>query len=289
MSKSDTKKQCCVWDLTAWPDKVTFEQLQSDIMAHCKKWCFQLESGADTNTQHYQCRVSLKEKTTKGKVIRLFPYAHVSLTSSENQKNMFYCMKEDTRVQGPWRDDDPEPVYIPQQIREIEKLRPWQQYVMDTAHVWDTRHIDLIHDPRGNNGKTICKGWARCYGIARPMPFVKDYQGMMRMVMDMPTARCYIIDMPRALRKKDLYEFYAGVESLKDGYAYDDRYVFREKYFDCPNIWIFSNKLPDLELLSQDRWRFWKIDEAGVLQALAVAPCNNGSEPPRVASLPSSP
>jgi hypothetical protein len=63
------------------------------------------------------------------------------------------------------------------------------------------------------------------------------------------------------MNKDKLFGFYTGIECVKDGYAYDDRYRFIEKVFDCPNIWIFSNQLPDETLLSNDRWRIWEVVE----------------------------
>jgi len=81
------------------------------------------------------------------------------------------------------------------------------------------------------------------------------------MVCDMPTSSSYLFDMPKSQNKDRLYGFFSGVETLKDGYAYDDRYVFKEKIFDCPNIWIFTNKLPEEDYLSKDRWRFWSIED----------------------------
>jgi len=77
--------------------------------------------------------------------------------------------------------------------------------------------------------------------------------------MDTEKKPLYIIDIPRALRKDQLFQFFSGIETLKDGYAYDDRYHFKEEYFDCPNIWIFMNTIPDLEYMSKDRWRFYEI------------------------------
>lgn len=79
--------------------------------------------------------------------------------------------------------------------------------------------------------------------------------------MDAPTSKLYLFDLPKALKKEHLYQFFAGVEEIKNGYAYDDRYSFKEKYFDCPNIWIFTNTAPDRLMLSADRWRFWQIDD----------------------------
>ena len=44
--------------------------------------------------------------------------------------------------------------------------------------------------------------------------------------------------------------FHSTLATLKDGYAHDDRYHCNEKVFDCPNMWVFSNTLPDPEMLS---------------------------------------
>jgi hypothetical protein len=52
---------------------------------------------------------------------------------------------------------------------------------------------------------------------------------------------------------------WSAVESIKNGFAWDDRYSYREKYFDCPNIWVFSNQCPDMSMLSEDRWKLWEV------------------------------
>lgn len=79
------------------------------------------------------------------------------------------------------------------------------------------------------------------------------------MVCDMPTAKVYLIDIPRAFNQDKLRAMWAAIESVKDGYAYDDRYSFKEKCFDCPVIWVFMNQQPDVLTLSSDRWRFYSV------------------------------
>jgi len=78
--------------------------------------------------------------------------------------------------------------------------------------------------------------------------------------MGMPIAPLYFIDMPRAINKGKLVEFYAGIEDIKNGHCWDCRYRFSELYFDSPSIWLFSNTIPDFKLLSPDRWMIWTID-----------------------------
>lgn len=250
----------CTWDFTVSSEHINLTEFKAELKEHCKKWVFQEELGELSKYQHYQGRVSLKTKTRQPSKLFKCKSIHWSITSTENRDNNFYVTKTETRINGPWSDEDIE-TYIPRQIREIETLRPWQKQVIENAKTWDTRSINVIHDTKGNNGKSILKTYIGVHKIGRSLPFTNDYRDMMRMVMDTDTVPLYIIDIPRALRKDQLFQFFSAIETLKDGYAYDDRYHFKEKYFDCPNIWIFMNTLPEKSYLSNDRWKFWTITE----------------------------
>ncbi len=245
----------CTWDFTLTEASLERKGINDWMKLKCKKWAYQLELGEETEYKHYQGRISLKVKA-RNMVGELYSKCHWSATSKENADNQFYVTKEDTRVDGPWTDKD---TYIPRQIREIEQLRPWQQAIVDDADVWDTRHINMVYCPEGNTGKSTLAGWVRAYKLGRVLPPVNDYKDLLRMVYGIEESSLYIFDMPRSMKKEKLCGFFAAVETIKDGYAYDDRYEFKEKNFDCPNIWIFTNILPITEYLSHDRWRFWSI------------------------------
>lgn len=231
-----------------------------------KKYAFQLEN-SDNGYVHWQGRISLIKKRRMAEAIKLFhskdifSNIHLSMTCNASADNDFYVLKADTFVEGQRYKDTDEVRYIPRQVREIAKLYPWQQYIVDNANVWDTRSINILIDTDGNNGKSTLVTYMRAHNIARKLPFCNDYKDVMRMVCDMPTSRCYLIDMPRAINKERLFQLYGAIEEIKSGYAYDDRYKFTEKIFDCPNIWIFCNVVPDLDMLSQDRWKFWNIKD----------------------------
>lgn len=246
------------WDFTVSTEAITLDELKKELHDKCKKWIFQEELGELTDYQHYQGRVSLKEKTRTPSKLFTNKKFHWSATSTTNKDNDFYVTKSDTRVAGPWSDTD-EIIYIPRQIREITNLYPWQQQVIGDAKIWNTRTINIILDVTGNNGKSTLKTYIGVHKIGRSLPYSNDYRDIMRMVMGTEAMPLYIIDIPRALKKDQLFQFFSGVETIKDGYAYDDRYSFREKYFDCPNIWIFMNTVPDRAYLSQDRWVLWEI------------------------------
>jgi len=247
-----------VWDATLSCERTSKEEIIERCKLLCKKWCFQQEKGEETGFLHYQCRFNLKEKKRLTQMKKLFGEGHYTPTRTENaNKEMFYVSKEETRVAGPWRDET-EIEYIPRQIRGIT-LRPWQQQIVDDADVWDTRSINVVYDPTGNNGKSILCQYVDVYNVGNMIPPINDYKDLMRLVMDMPKRKLYCIDMPRAMKKDKIGQIYSAIETIKSGYAYDDRYHFRKQHFDCPNIWVFTNNLPDREYLSEDRWVLWKI------------------------------
>lgn len=277
MTRSSNKQLYC-WDFTLFLGVVLpategvdesdnfklwdYTLIKKQLREICKSGTFQLEEGEKTKKLHYQGRISLKKKRRKSEIVKLATETflrgiHWSPTSNANKGNHDYVTKDHTRVDGPW--DITECTYVPRQIREIKELRPFQQQIIEDAKKWNTRIINVVLNPEGCVGKSILKGWLRAYKIGRPLPAINDYKDIMRMVMDMPTSSLYLMDMPRAMKKDKLGGMYSAIETIKDGYAWDDRYQFKEKAFDSPNIWIFTNTAPDMDLLSRDRWKIWGV------------------------------
>lgn len=244
-----------VWDFTLSVDKIDFDDLTKWLKENCKKWCFQLEKG-ESGYVHYQGRISLNNKT-RNMIGKICKECHWSCTSNNNKKNTFYVMKEDTRIKGPWKDDD---LYIPKQVRDIE-LWDWQKQILEDRNNWDTRHINIVICPEGNIGKTTLSTWAGCRGLARSIPIMENYKDLMRFVMNTEKNRLYLVDFPRSLNKTSSHSFWSAIETIKNGYCWDDRYEFREEYFDCPNIWVFCNSEVNTKYLSKDRWIFWDVEK----------------------------
>lgn len=252
---------CCVFDFTFSAEGLEMDTIREFLKENCKKWSFQLEQG-ESGYLHYQGRVSMQGKKRLSYMIKHFSLgksSRWSKTSNENRDNDFYVTKDESRVEGPWKDTDVAR-YEPRQVREITKWRPWQIKVAGMINVWDTRSIHLIVDEGGNIGKTMLALKLRTEGLACYIPYVKEYRDIMRMVMDQPKLGAYMIDLPRALKKDHQREMWAALETVKGGYAYDDRYHFKDEVFDSPNIFVFTNKLPDTEYMSTDRWKFWKVN-----------------------------
>lgn len=137
----------------------------------------------------------------------------------------------------------------------------------------DDRHINIIYDVRGNLGKSIMCEYLEYEGLAFEIPPFRLMEDIMAFIMNFKVYPCYMVDMPRGMKKDKLGEFYSGLETLKNGLAYDKRYEGKKIRFDRPQIFVFTNSLPDFNLMSPDRWRvmettadkdlvLWAEDEA---------------------------
>lgn len=270
---SKPEYQCYVYDFTIKQscDHPDWQSVKRKWMDNwCKKWVFQLERG-DGGYKHWQGRVSLiKPRRCSTLVNKWCVGGHISVTSKEvaTSKNFDYTMKSDTRIEGPWSDADPEPPRLTRQLKEFlnMELRPWQKTIKDMSQEYNGRSVNLIIDKVGNIGKSIFCEYLRYMKLGRPIPPLRSMEDIMALCMCLPESKCYLIDMPRGMKKDKLGEFYSGVETLKNGYMYDKRYAFKERYIDRPQIFIFTNAEPAYDLLSKDRWEIFEVSKNFELQ-----------------------
>lgn len=255
------------------PDKVDHEDLIKFFQDHCKHWCFQLECGEETGYIHYQCRISLNDKMRCANVAKTLmdtfdlEGCHVSPTNN-NTTDYIYVTKEETRLEGPWSDKDfITESKIPKRFRGTITWKPFQQSILNLINTPpDDRHVHIVVDSAGNHGKSFFVDWLAVHKKAAFIPQMKEARDIMRMVMNKEKSTCYFIDFPRATSHNDQHAIYSSIETIKRGYAYDDRYHFKDEYFEPPHIWVFTNKQPDISLLSKDRWIFHTIDAFYQLQ-----------------------
>jgi len=234
------------------------------LKANVKKYDIQFEKAPTSPSDsgfHYQGRISLEKKLRRKGLIEFLAGgplggSHVEV-EGDTESSTRYCHKAETRIAGPWSSADV-PIYVPRHV-VVEKLRPFQQDVLDSLTVRDDRGVNVLVDEVGDMGKGVLVGQARARGLARTIPAMKDMRDICAAVMDMPTSPAYFIDIPRDVNKKKMGEFWAAVEQVKNGYVYDTRYHFREKFFDAPVIWIMTNQVPEKHHLSADRWKIWRI------------------------------
>lgn len=268
-----SKNAVCDWDFTLKAEGTTKDMVIEKLKEFAKKWTFQLEKGA-SGYIHYQGRISLKVKSRTGPNI-FKGGIHWSPTSSANRNNDFYVSKNDTRIDGPWSDKDIE-LYIPKQFRD-KVLYDWQQEVLDTANVFNDRIIDLIYDETGNKGKSTLASIAELLHGAIDVPPINDCKEVIQYVcnecMDnnIRDPKLIFIDLPRAMNKDNLNGMYSAIETIKKGKLVDTRYHTKKWWIDSPRIWVFSNHLPDKNLLSNDRWRIWTIKANKLVSFLGEA------------------
>jgi len=278
----ENSKQVVGWDITIKKDRHdTWKHLGEQLNGWCKKWVFQQERG-NGGYEHWQVRVHLiQKKTEAGMKTDLKqgggPMAdiggHWSITSGGTHLNnkFNYCMKKDTRVDGPWKDSDyQEPPKLTSQLSHFMELEmyPWQQQVKDWCMEEDFRSIKLVYDKPGNSGKSLLAEYLEYIGVAFEMPPLRMMEDIMQFCFSFPSQKAYLIDMPRAMKKDKLGEFYAGLECIKNGVCYDKRYQGKKRRMNRPQVIVFTNVLPCFEFLSPDRWQVWEMQPDKSLAAL---------------------
>lgn len=72
--------------------------------------------------------------------------------------------------------------------------------------------------------------------------------------------KAFLIDIPRGFNQQMLHGMFTAIETIKDGYAYDDRYRFKDVWFDSPCVWVFMNEKPEGVKMTADRWKYWEFD-----------------------------
>lgn len=237
-----------------------------------KKWTFQEEKG-DGGYEHYQGRISLFKKRRKAEVMKLMqsiecpvPEYLQPTTSGEHQKTAFYAMKADTRVAGPWSDKDKVVWMAPEYAAPAGGWWPWQRDVIASLQVRDRRTINLVVDPRGNNGKTHLAMHLEQSQQAVVLPTLQDAKELCECVCDELMSaeerdpKLVLLDLPRAMSKKALSGIFTAIENIKNGKVVDRRYSYRKWFFRPPQVWVFTNRMPNMAYMSDDWWRVWSID-----------------------------
>lgn len=276
MAEEDTKNPVAVWDITFSAKLNKQERIMEFADEYFKTWSFQLEQGEKTKYEHFQFRGSLADKESGG-VGKQRKLAFMKILHKEKFKvqpgsvsptcsnavyhdDEDYVTKDATRLDGPWSSKDMTAAYIPIDMRFDPEWNTMQRYVLDVAKTIATRRkIHAIKDADGNNGKSFIATWMYARGLAHYVPFFTEAKELMRMVMAMTSTKkggsnLFFVDLPRALSHKAEHEIYGAIEQLKTGIIYDDRYRFRMKIIDPVHVIVFTNKIPNWNLVSSDRW-----------------------------------
>lgn len=287
MTRSDDTKHhtpVFVYDFTFFGLKneefPTPEEFIKSLQPWFKRWIFQTEKCPTTDRLHYQGRGSLIKKKRHGEFCTALNQSDlkgmdISESSNESKsREIFYMMKEETRVDGPWDDSTYKPPpYIPRQYQGlIDRLHPWQKTVLDSRSSFNERCIDVIVDTRGNRGKSTLAALGRLHHGALDLPPIGDHKELLQIVCDTLSSRqerhpgLVFVDCPRSLDQKRMAPYFIAIEQIKKGYVCDVRYHYKEWDFDSPRVWVFMNREPDPKYLSRDRWNYWQINAFNMLE-----------------------
>lgn len=256
-----------------------YTDLQNDLYKICEHFIFQLERGTETNRLHYQGYIHLKKKQRSSALRSALQNAergglYVTPCSDAGKDQLKqYCMKNDeTKIDGPWTDKTAlkGPPFIPKQFQhltDINNLYPYQRKIVESINDFEIRKIDCIYDAAGAKGKSSIAAICELVYGGIDMPPINDFKELVALAccicMDgaIRDPKIILIDMPRALRKDQLYGMYSAIEQIKKGKLYDTRYHYKSWWIHSPRVWVFTNTPPDTTLMSEDRWNIWEINE----------------------------
>jgi len=270
--------QLHTWDITIFENHNDFgldrHAVAEALKGWCKKWVFQLEE-TKTGRHHFQVRLSLINKKRLTEIMAQIPlkgnWSH-TCTEVHKGQNFNYVMKAE-RLDGPWSDKDyAERTPMTRQLTDFMTLtlRPWQQQVLGWCREEDDRSIKMIYDTVGHSGKSMMAEYLEYEGLAFELPPMKLMEDIMQFVYGFNNQKVYLVDMPRAMKKDKLGDFYAGLECLKNGVCYDKRYSAKKRRFDRPQIIVFTNVLPEWSFMSRDRWEVYEMSPFYSLHRLAT-------------------
>lgn len=268
--------QVAVYDFRYNLDSTTKDGLIAILKGIAKKWAFQKEKG-DSGYVHWQGRMSLIKARRKPELMSLMRMHDIPIpqylepSSAESLKgDCFYVMKLDTRVEGPWTDKDKEEWTCPEWDMP-EFWHPWQQQVIDSRQIRDKRTINLVLDRKGNHGKTHLTMYLEQRDMCVVVPSLHDAKEIMECICDELMAtenrdpKLVIVDLPRAVNKKALAGLMTALEQIKNGKVIDRRYHYKKWFFRPPQLWVFTNRLPNLAYMSMDRWQLWELTDSMTL------------------------
>lgn len=281
--------QLAVWAIT-WNqtlDDFTRDRVEGFVLVHAKHWIYQLEQGEEKGILHYQGYVSLKKKMRKPTLIELIhqymPGAHVSAGSLHGVASRAlkdYCMKSDTKVDGPWMDkkesEDQRIAALPHKVgcepdasqyTDVrDHPRPFQvtleSVLTGPVH---PRHIHWVSDPEGNSGKSVWANWMEEKYGTNLIPY-GSAGNCCSLVVKMGRCRSYIFTFPRSKPKEStLEDAFNVMEQVKDGRVTNLKYEASKLRMASPHVIVLANYMPTMSEargLSADRWRFHSIDHA---------------------------
>lgn len=255
------------------------EKIQSSIKKLCKIGFYNKEICSTTKRPHLQGFINF---WTKGRPAQVFGISriHWEKCLGNQKQNLDYCSKccDDGIPMSFMHGISPKV-----KLRVIKDLKKWQSTCVDLIDMeymaQDDRSINWVIDRQGGAGKTaFCKYMTT---IEKQLLIItgggyKDIACCLKIYMedekfDINDRTVVFFNIPRDSDDNGMIS-YKALESLKDGLITSTKYESSTMCFNSPVVWVFSNNEPEIEKLSQDRWKIWTIenDELSELTQLPI-------------------
>lgn len=221
-----------------------------------EKYVFQEECG-ENNTPHLQGVVYFKNARTFNQMKQLHSKVHWEITKSFKH-SVNYC-SDITKRKGRLFTND---VNIPQPLKLICNENNLFTYQRELYNMLkdepDDRSIIWCWEEDGNVGKTqflkfilhIFKDFSYLCTGGKANDITSQ---ILKMKFD---PKIFVMDLPRTTEGKVSYN---GIEQVKNGLVSSAKYEGGFRLFNSPHVLILANFPPDIEKLSYDRWKIYKI------------------------------
>lgn len=242
------------------PEKVKFQDWCEQL---AESYIFQIEN--TTDNYHIQAFLKSRDKTrdsTLTKIlIKKFPghSVYVGVASDAGKETLkHYCMKETSRVAGPWADCAQ---YLGSDLIMPENFNPFQKKAFEyflwlLKHEGDDRRADWYFDGPGEGGKSkLAKYLAWKY--AKHVCLITCWKAwdILKVAGAHPNRKLYIINLSKAkpsdIGRQDLY---AAIEGIKDGMWTDTKGTAKQILMNSAAVWVFANHMPARDYMAQNRF-----------------------------------
>lgn len=245
---SPSKKWC--FTLNNWSKK-EYEEL---LLFFSSKSSFILgkETG-DEGTPHLQGYVEFKTKCRLTGLKKLNTRAHWEKAKGTREQNYVYCSKD-----GDFEQNFYEHIYT---IKPSDKFKPVIDLMNNYKFPEGNRKINVIVDRKGGSGKTEFVRWAT-QNYDRLIITGGKSADMKNQIVDgfNKTGRWpkyVIVDVPRASLG---FISWTGIEEVKNMLFFSGKYEGGQIVGNKPFFLMMMNELPDLTVLSADRWNIIDFD-----------------------------
>lgn len=222
------------------------------LSSEAEDWLYQFELGS---CWHLHWGLKFENQRYISALKKILPRARID--KSEIQKDSWkriqeYCSKKKNNVSTTYRKN---------KKTYLKQLRLWQWSIIHILNQKpDDRTIYWVYDKEGNKGKTklakhIVMSRENAIYLNGGAKYMK-YSIMKYVEENKKGPQILMLDIPRSKTREISY---SGIEEIKNGIFFNTHYESKMVVYEEPHVIVFSNSLPKMKEMSQDRWKIIKL------------------------------